>query len=724
MRAEDLSIEVRDNNLVRQGQIDLDDIEKLEIIKRFCNVGSWDLVLPAESESATKLKQHRGIVVTGRVLFKTLISPEISTPFKPAEFSYVPNDIVLMSGRVDKMLTEQDSEDLDGMIKFVGFDDNIHLGDALAWPQPGNDNPSTQTSSHDVRTGTAEDLVRQYVSFNIGPGSTPSRRISGLVLETSSLGRGAMVTGRARFDQLGKLLGQIALEGGIGFDLAHDLSADTIVTKIYVPTDKSNTVRMSIENDDLSSAKFGMQAPRATRAIVAGQGEGTGRVIIQRTTAEAAAAEAEWGRKIEVFKDRRDTDQLAELQAEGDVLITENGVTIKSLSVVPADDIPAVYARDWFLGDIVGVDVAGQNLTAKVTESIIRLDSDGLKIGATVGDPVGFDWEAQLISKQKDQEQRLAFLEKNAEKSETIPWSSITEVPGRIGSVNNLGPGVDPDTLTDTGWYSGYNWIGSLAGESIGTLEVIQYSPDWIVQYFTTAAASPVVRVRARYSGTTWGAWNVVSQAGHTHSAAEVTTGTLSNIILPGRIQQNASFANNLHTSWDTVVDSGFYVGSNLANKPNADDWHYVTVTCHYSGSGYVEQRATSFRDATTVGAYPTFVRVREEDVWGPWQRVAYAGTLGTPFAMAAGIGTITLSAANFASVAVTFPAGRFSQIPRITMTQSSLPGSSQKLIAKYTNASATGFNAYFYTGDGTALTVTANFDYIAVQMLSTNGTG
>lgn len=80
-------------------------------------------------------------------------------------------------------------------------------------------------------------------------------------------------------------------------------------------------------------------------------------------------------------------------------------------------------------------------------------------------------------------------------------------LPSRLKASNNLGSGVNPDTLVDTGWYSGYNWGGSLTGMTIGVLEVNCYSPDWISQTFQTVAVQPRIFVRSRYNGTTWSPW-------------------------------------------------------------------------------------------------------------------------------------------------------------------------------------------------------------------------
>lgn len=97
-----------------------------------------------------------------------------------------------------------------------------------------------------------------------------------------------------------------------------------------------------------------------------------------------------------------------------------------------------------------------------------------------------------------------------------IHGTSSGKIVGRIGIDNNLGPGNNPNNLTETGWYSGYSWIGSLAGFGIGSLAVIQYSPDWISQTFTTIEATPAMYIRSRHSGTTWGLWHKVTTVAQT----------------------------------------------------------------------------------------------------------------------------------------------------------------------------------------------------------------
>jgi len=408
MDPEDIVIEIR-SGLGKIGQISMDDVNDLKLNKRFNNVGSWSLTLPAEIDAAQKLAQPgRGIIVTG---------PYSDTP--------------LLTGSVVNYTKDQDTDDPIGTITITGSDDNKHLADALAWPDPTNDDVTTQEFSNDIRTGVAEDIMRQYVAYNIAdpyaddpdnPHPTwgyNSRRIEGLTLQIVNAHQGAVVTGNARFDQLGKLLSDIATQGGVGFDIVQ-VSARRKELQIYTPADKSGLIRMDIDNDLLEKTSYGFGAPTATRVVMAGQGDGTDRQLLLVTSPSAEDAEDAWGFKVETFKDRRDTNDPAELTQDGESVVAENGKTITSLSVTPSDNVSMVYGRDWFLGDIVSVDVDGTPIKAVVTEATISISDDGLLVAATVGDPTGFDYDSRIIAAQQNQETRLAFLEKNAEVGQTL----------------------------------------------------------------------------------------------------------------------------------------------------------------------------------------------------------------------------------------------------------------------------------------------------------------
>lgn len=506
MDPEDLVIEIR-SGLGKIGQVSMDDVTDLKLNKRFNNVGSWSLSLPAETEAAQKLAQPgRGIVVT-------------------SAFS----DLPIFTGSVVNYTNDQNTDDLIGIMTYTGADDNKHLADALAWPDPTNDDASAQRYSNDIRTGIAEDIIREYVSYNIGDpyaddpaaphtewGSN-NRKVAGVTLQPVSAHQGNVVTGNARFDQLGKLIGDIALAGGVGFDLVQ-VSSTRKELQIYTPQDKSSYIRMDLDNDLLDKTSYGFGAPTATRVVMAGQGDGVNRQLMLITSPEAAAAEDAWGFKVETFKDRRDTNDVNELIQDGTSVVAENGKTITSLSVTPSDNVAMVYGKDWFLGDIVGVNVADQPLQAVVTEATISITEDGLLVAATIGDPTGFDYDSKIIAAQQNQETRLAFLEKNAEVGQILQ-TGIVDPLWTVGLPTVTFDGAS-GSVTVSGWTgeggyqpnpgdhvlvarSGEDWY--ISGPVVSTLPLMNqiplpfqngwmnYDPTWQSGAFTKTSDGIVV---------------------------------------------------------------------------------------------------------------------------------------------------------------------------------------------------------------------------------------
>lgn len=82
---------------------------------------------------------------------------------------------------------------------------------------------------------------------------------------------------------------------------------------------------------------------------------------------------------------------------------------------------------------------------------------------------------------------------------------------GKVNFLDGIQPqsvnGLNMDTVTETGFYYGYNMTNSaVANKSI--FEVYKYSPDWVVQtQYLPNSAGGTVYIRSRYSGTTWSPW-------------------------------------------------------------------------------------------------------------------------------------------------------------------------------------------------------------------------
>ena len=387
MRLDDLTVEVRDELLQRVGQIPAYNLVGALFINRFNNVGSWSLTMPYGDPLGDLLRTPGyGIIVIG------------------------PDNSTIISGPTLSAKLVQSPDDVRGEWVIEGADDTIVLTERLAYPDPAVADVSAQTVASDQRAGDAETVLKGYVDDNIGPSAPLARQVDNLVIATD-LERGGVVTQGARFTQLQELLYGIAESTNLGYDIQQ--VDDELVFDVYEPVDRSDTIRMDIENRQLSSAEYGYSAPSFTRAVVAGQGEAVERLCIERTSADSLAAESLWGRRIESFQDARQAELLAELEQVGDEALADNGKTIVSLTVTPSDDIQMKYGRDWGLGDIITV-VAGQiETTAVVTEVGISIEADGVRVGAVVGTPAAIDFEARLVSKTNEHDGRISNLERN-----------------------------------------------------------------------------------------------------------------------------------------------------------------------------------------------------------------------------------------------------------------------------------------------------------------------
>jgi ReqiPepy6 Gp37-like protein len=386
VRLEDLTVEVRDKALTRQGLIRPEELS-LEVEDQFNNVGSWKVTLGAENPLADILRTPgAGLIITG------------------------PSD-VLMSGPMVKSEFAATPEDPGGSIVFEGVSDTVVLSDMLAFPEPSNPNGATQKLAHDVRQGPTESVMHSFVNANIGPAAPPERRKANLIMGTNG-GRGPTVTKSARFPVLGNLLTELALLGKLGFRVVQ--RGTDLVFETYAITDRTQTVRLDVLNGTLAGQRVAVSPPGATRAIVAGQGELTSRQFLQVDTAISRAAEADWGRRIERFVDSRNTDKWEELQQSGDEVMEDEGFTGINVQAVPMDDTAMRFGHEWHLGDRVSVVVDDQELTSDVTGMVLKADKEGFRVGALLGNPTGFSLERALHKRVTTMDARVSQLERSS----------------------------------------------------------------------------------------------------------------------------------------------------------------------------------------------------------------------------------------------------------------------------------------------------------------------
>jgi hypothetical protein len=382
----DLTVEVRDKTLTRLGQIRREDMV-LSLTDKFNAVGEWQVTLPLSHPMADVLRTPgAGLIITRSS-----------------------DGTVLASGPVESAEVSASSNDPAGSLVVKGITDDVILADRLAFPQPSNVDPTTQTEAYDKRTGAAETLMHAYVSANVGPAAPSARRDMRLTFGADGA-RGSTVTKNARFDVLGSLLTDLANGAGLGFRIVQ--SGAVLQFQTFAVVDRSAAIRLDVANNTLASQRVATAPPGATRVVVAGKGEAVDRAFADVSTAESLAAEAAWGRRIELFLDRRQNED-ADLAQAGLERLAEQGFSAIAVQAVPAQDTSMEFGRDWNLGDLVTVVVEGVELKTTVTGYTVKADSEGVRQGVLLGDPEGFrnDGTGRVASIDR----RVSSLEANAE---------------------------------------------------------------------------------------------------------------------------------------------------------------------------------------------------------------------------------------------------------------------------------------------------------------------
>lgn len=384
MQLSELTVEVRDSSLARVGQLTDSDLVGFRAVLRNNNVGSWSVRLPVDSLMAKYLREPgAGIIV----------STDQGT---------------LLSGPTTAVVIEQSVDDPAGRCTISGVDDSVLLKERLAYPTPETDDVTAQTSAYDVRTGVAETIMKDYVSANLVSGPE-ARRVATLSVEASR-NLGPTVRASARFESLQELLKGLSDVSGLSFTI--EQVGSELQFQVWQPADRSAYIRLDLENGQLSKSEYSYAQPKATRTIVAGQGQAEERTFVERTSIDSLEAETAWGRRIEVFKDQRNTNDLAELEQAGDEILAIDGKTQIAVDVQPTDDTNMRFGVDWNLGDKVGVVVGSTQLTAVVSEVAILIRNDGVRLAATIGEPAALDFETQLVARTTDQALRLSRLER------------------------------------------------------------------------------------------------------------------------------------------------------------------------------------------------------------------------------------------------------------------------------------------------------------------------
>jgi len=233
-------------------------------------------------------------------------------------------------------------------------------------------------------TGIPDDLMKAIVSKQLG--STASAWRS-KITEAPNLGAGGASISKA-FAYRNVLtviqeLAELANEGGVwvGFDVVRT-APGAFEFRTYTgqrgqdhSRDSGDPRFVGKQYGNLSQATFGTyHADERNWVQVAGRGEGESRVLVYRENIARRDA-SKWNRR-EYFKDSRDEDVTANLEADGDAALEE--FKPKQILTGTMHDTPGMqYNIHYQFGDVLSVEAFGYFVDCHVKSVRVKVDQDG-----------------------------------------------------------------------------------------------------------------------------------------------------------------------------------------------------------------------------------------------------------------------------------------------------------------------------------------------------------
>lgn len=283
-------------------------------------------------------------------------------------------DETILSGPV----TEIAPDLADRSVTLTGVSDLVHIADRLTYPDPSKPANQQTAVAYYKRTAPAATVIDDLVYRNAGAAALAARQVPGLVMVVAGGGGlGAPVTANLRFKNLLEEARRLARLGGVTFDAVQD--GALIRFQFRVPVDRSRQARFSDGNGGVTDGSYSLAAPTATTVVVAGQGEGAARNVIERSRAST------WARRVEVFKDQRDTDDAAELEQSATEQLDE-GAAGAGASFTVAETTGLRYGTDYRLGDTVTVELGAATISEPVRQVELTWDGHGRTASLILGD--------------------------------------------------------------------------------------------------------------------------------------------------------------------------------------------------------------------------------------------------------------------------------------------------------------------------------------------------
>jgi len=263
-------------------------------------------------------------------------------------------------------------------IRLTAFDANWLLDTAIVWAYAG--------SAAASKTDYPDDMMKAIVEEQLGATSGVTSRTKLTCAPDLSAG-GSSITKAFAYRNVLTVLQEICEtaqeKNGVwlGFDVVRT-APGTFEFRTYTGQRGQNHGRASgdprlvgRQYGNLSAATFGTyHADERNNIIVGGQGEGEAREIVYRQNLSRIYA-SKWNQR-EYFKDSRDDDTTAALEADGDAALDE--FRPRQVLTGTIHDTPGMqFGIHYWFGDVLSVEAFGYHVDCHVWSVRVRVDQDG-----------------------------------------------------------------------------------------------------------------------------------------------------------------------------------------------------------------------------------------------------------------------------------------------------------------------------------------------------------
>jgi len=242
-------------------------------------------------------------------------------------------------------------------------DDFRILKEIYGWPVPASSISDQSFAEYATYTGNAETIVKEAVTEN----GVTRMAVPGLTV-APNLNRGSTIPGGVpfRFHSLAEQLFPAVTDAGIGVTVRQEGTA--LVLDVHEPAELNT--KLSVKGRTLKQVSMTRTRPTASRVIIGGQGEGTTRKFRMLTD---PLREAQYGMRAEAFRDARDDNADAVMDARGQETLREQGPK-NGVSITLAGSGIFQYGPGGFhVGDRVPIEVTtGVTFTEVIRECSIK----------------------------------------------------------------------------------------------------------------------------------------------------------------------------------------------------------------------------------------------------------------------------------------------------------------------------------------------------------------